>query len=176
MASACLPAVFRAVEIDGVPYWDGGYLGNPVLYPFFRSTDTEDVLIVQINPVMRKKVPQTTREIMGRVNEITFNSALMAELRAIEFVNRLIDQGRVPPAPDRTNIAASMSIASCWRDWANDSRRPASCATTTNRSNCCASSASVRRGAFSTRIRRHRRARAASICRPRFIRRGGVHE
>ncbi|HWK98048.1 MAG TPA: patatin-like phospholipase family protein [Pseudolabrys sp.] len=96
MASACLPAVFQAVEIDGVPYWDGGYLGNPVIFPFFRSTQTEDVLIVQINPVMRKKIPQTTREIMGRVNEITFNSALMAELRAIEFVNRLIDQRRLP--------------------------------------------------------------------------------
>lgn len=96
MASACLPAVFRAVEIDGVPYWDGGYLGNPVLYPFFRSTATEDVLIVQINPLVRKKVPRSTREIMGRVNEITFNSALMAELRAIEFVTRLIDQGRLP--------------------------------------------------------------------------------
>ena len=96
MASACLPAVFRAVEIDGVPYWDGGYLGNPVLYPFFRSTATEDVLIVQINPLMRKKVPHSTREIMARVNEITFNSSLLAELRAIEFVNRLIDQGRLP--------------------------------------------------------------------------------
>ncbi|MFA6264465.1 MAG: patatin-like phospholipase family protein [Pseudolabrys sp.] len=96
MASACLPAVFRAVEIDGVPYWDGGYLGNPVIYPFFRSTDTEDVLIVQINPLERKHIPHTTREIMARVNEITFNSALMAEMRAIEFVNRLIDKGRIP--------------------------------------------------------------------------------
>ncbi len=96
MASACLPAVFRAVEIDGVPYWDGGYLGNPVLYPFFRSTDTEDVIIVQINPLVRKKIPQSTRDIMARVNEITFNSALMGELRAIEFVNRLIEQGRLP--------------------------------------------------------------------------------
>jgi NTE family protein len=79
-----------------VPYWDGGYLGNPVLFPFFRSTVTEDVLIVQINPLMRKKVPQTTREIMNRVNEITFNSSLMSELRAIEFVDRLIGQGRLP--------------------------------------------------------------------------------
>jgi NTE family protein len=96
MASACLPAVFRAVEIDGVPYWDGGYLGNPVLYPFFHTTDTEDVVIVQINPLERKKIPHTTRDIMGRVNEITFNSPLMAELRAVEFVNRLIDQGRLP--------------------------------------------------------------------------------
>jgi NTE family protein len=96
MASACLPAVFRAVEIEGVSYWDGGYLGNPVLYPFFRSTNTEDVLIVQINPLVRKKIPTSTREIMARVNEISFNSPLMAELRAIEFVNRLIDQGRLP--------------------------------------------------------------------------------
>jgi NTE family protein len=96
MASACLPAVFRAVQIDGVPYWDGGYLGNPVLYPFFRSTATEDVLVVQINPLLRRKLPTSTREIMGRVNEITFNSSLLAELRAIEFVNRLIEQGRVP--------------------------------------------------------------------------------
>jgi NTE family protein len=96
MASACLPAVFRAVEIDGVAYWDGGYLGNPVLYPFFRSTEAEDVLIVQINPLVRRKIPTSTREIMARVNEITFNSSLMAELRAIEFVNRLIEQGRLP--------------------------------------------------------------------------------
>jgi NTE family protein len=96
MASACLPALFHAVEIDGMPYWDGGYLGNPVLYPFFRSTDTEDVLIVQTNPLVRKKVPHSNREIMARVSEITFNSALMGELRAIEFVNRLIEQGRLP--------------------------------------------------------------------------------
>jgi NTE family protein len=96
MASACLPAVFRAVEIDGVHYWDGGYLGNPVLYPYFRSTESEDVLIVQINPLVRRKLPTSNREIMARVSEITFNSPLMGELRAIEFVNRLIDQGRVP--------------------------------------------------------------------------------
>ncbi len=96
MASACLPAVFQAVEIDGVHYWDGGYLGNPVIYPFFRATDSEDVLIVQINPLVRKKLPTSTREIMSRVNEITFNAPLLSELRAIEFVNRLIDQGRLP--------------------------------------------------------------------------------
>jgi NTE family protein len=79
MASACLPAVFRAVEIDGVHYWDGGYLGNPVLYPVFRATPAEDVLIVQINPLVRKKLPTSTREIMARVNEITFNAPLLAE-------------------------------------------------------------------------------------------------
>jgi NTE family protein len=96
MASACLPAIFRAVEIDGVPYWDGGYLGNPVLYPFFRTTQTEDVLIVQINPLVRKTVPRSTREIVARVNEITFNASLQSELRAIGFVTRLIEQGRLP--------------------------------------------------------------------------------
>ena len=96
MASACLPTLFRAVEIDGVPYWDGGYLGNPVIFPFFRSTATEDVLLIQINPLMRKKVPHTNREIMSRIQEISFNSALLAELRGVEFLNRLIDQGKLP--------------------------------------------------------------------------------
>jgi NTE family protein len=96
MASACLPAIFRAVEIDGVPYWDGGYLGNPVIFPFFRSTETEDVLIVQINPLLRKKVPTSNGEIISRVQEISFNSSLLVELRAIEFVNRMIDEGRLP--------------------------------------------------------------------------------
>jgi NTE family protein len=85
MASACLPLLFRAVEIDGVPYWDGGYSGNPLLVPFLQSGATEDVLIVQINPRERHKVPTTAREIMTRVNEITFNAPLIAELRALEL-------------------------------------------------------------------------------------------
>jgi NTE family protein len=96
MASACLPFLFRAVEIDGVPYWDGGYLGNPVIFPFFRTTDTEDVLVVQINPLVRHAIPTSSQEIMNRVNEITFNSSLLNEFRAIEFVARLIDQRRLP--------------------------------------------------------------------------------
>lgn len=93
MASAALPYVFRAVEIDGVPYWDGGYTSNPPIYPFFRTTETEDVLVVQINPVLRPSTPHSAQEIMNRVNEITFNASLIAEYRAIEFVRRLIDQG-----------------------------------------------------------------------------------
>lgn len=96
MASACLPMVFQAVEIDGVPYWDGGYMGNPAIFPFFRTTDTEDVLIVSINPVQRNATPRTQNEIVNRINEITFNSSLIAEYRAIEFVTRLIDQGKLP--------------------------------------------------------------------------------
>jgi NTE family protein len=85
MASACLPLLFRAVEIDGVPYWDGGYSGNPVVLPFLQSDETTDVLIVQINPRERSKVPTTASEIMARMNEITFNAPLIAELRALEL-------------------------------------------------------------------------------------------
>jgi NTE family protein len=96
MASACLPLLFHAVEIDGVPYWDGGYSGNPVLLPFLRTTATEDVLVVQINPLSRSKAPVSAREIMNRVNEITFNASLLDELRAVAFVGRLIDRGRLP--------------------------------------------------------------------------------
>jgi NTE family protein len=96
MASACLPTIFRAVEIDGVPYWDGGYLGNPVIFPFFRTTNTEDVLVVQINPLVRQATPMSSSEIMNRINEITFNSSLIGEYRAIDFVARLIDQGKLP--------------------------------------------------------------------------------
>jgi NTE family protein len=96
MASACLPMLFRAVEIEGVPYWDGGYLGNPPIFPFFGTTSTEDVLVVQINPLIRHKTPTSSTEIMNRINEITFNSSLLSEYRAIEFVARLIDQGRLP--------------------------------------------------------------------------------
>jgi NTE family protein len=96
MASAALPLLFRPVEIDGVPYWDGGYSGNPVVVPFLRATATEDVLIVQIIPRERRKVPTRTREIVNRVNEIGFNASLLSELRGVAFVNRLIDEGRLP--------------------------------------------------------------------------------
>jgi len=97
MASACLPYLFQAVEIDGVPYWDGGYMGNPVLFPFHDSTKTHDYVIVQINPVLRKGAPKTAREIENRVSEISFNSSLLQELRAIDFARRLIDEGKLDP-------------------------------------------------------------------------------
>jgi NTE family protein len=96
LASACLPLLFQAVEIDGVPYWDGGYLGNPSIFPLFGATQTEDVLLIQINPIARNTTPTSSRDIVSRLNEITFNSPLMGELRAIEFVARLIDQGKLP--------------------------------------------------------------------------------
>lgn len=95
MASACLPLIFKAVEIDGVPYWDGGYMGNPCLFPFNNATDSTDIVIIQINPVERKGTPTTAQEILNRINEITFNSSLLRELRAIDFVRRLLDEGRL---------------------------------------------------------------------------------
>jgi NTE family protein len=97
MASACLPNLYQAVEIDGVPYWDGGYMGNPSLFPFHGRTGTDDIIVVQINPIERKGVPRTPMEIQNRVNEISFNSSLLKELRAIDFVDRLICQGKLSP-------------------------------------------------------------------------------
>ncbi|MDT8271583.1 MAG: patatin-like phospholipase family protein [Desulfomonilia bacterium] len=97
MASACLPVMFQAVEIDGEEYWDGGYIGNPVLFPFAYHCTSQDVVIVQINPMECRHTPRTAQEILNRVNEITFNSGLMKELRSIEFVTRLLDDGSIDP-------------------------------------------------------------------------------
>ncbi|ASJ73146.1 patatin-like phospholipase family protein [Granulosicoccus antarcticus] len=98
MASACLPNVFQAVVIDDIPYWDGGYMGNPALFPFHASNDCADIAVIQINPVERKGIPRTPQEIQNRLNEIAFNSSLLKELRAIEFVGRLIDEGKLDEA------------------------------------------------------------------------------
>jgi NTE family protein len=95
MASACLPQLYRAVEIDGVPYWDGGYMGNPAMFPLYGNTGTDDIIVVQINPVERKGTPRSAQEIENRMNEISFNSSLLKELRAIDFVDRLIRQGKL---------------------------------------------------------------------------------
>lgn len=101
MASACLPTLFKAVEIDGVPYWDGGFSGNPPLFPFFYETDCADILLIQLDPIVRPGTPDSAREISQRMNEITFNAPLLGEFRAIEFVSKLIDQGRLDGAPYR---------------------------------------------------------------------------
>ena len=93
MASACLPRLFQAVQIDGQSYWDGGYAGNPPLWPLFYETQCRDAIIVQINPVEREEIPRTSEEIANREDEITFNASLLAELRAADFVARLIQSG-----------------------------------------------------------------------------------
>ena len=97
LASACLPTLFQAVEIDGQGYWDGGYTGNPALWPLFNRTLPDDIVIVNINPIERPSTPRTPHDIQNRINEISFNSALMGELRAISFVQRLIARGAIAP-------------------------------------------------------------------------------
>jgi NTE family protein len=118
--------VFQAVEIDGIPYWDGGYMGNPAIFPFFRTTDTEDVVIVSINPLERNMTPRTQNEIMNRINEITFNSSLIAEYRAIDFVTRLIDQGRLPrgrgPGEYRRVNVHRIALDSAFKELTADSK------------------------------------------------------
>lgn len=95
LASACLPTIFRAVEIGGIPYWDGGYTGNPALFPLFDVTNGGDLLIVQLNRIVNSQLPVTAQQIQNRLNEITFNASLLSELRAIEFVQRLLDEGKI---------------------------------------------------------------------------------
>jgi NTE family protein len=91
LASGCLPMLFQAVEIDGEHYWDGGYMGNPAMFPLIYGCDSRDVMVIHINPLERQEVPRTAFEIMNRVNEISFNSSLLREMRAISFVTKLID-------------------------------------------------------------------------------------
>jgi NTE family protein len=93
LASACLPTMFQAVEIDGEPYWDGGFVGNPTITPLVRESDAVDVLLVQINPRLREETPRSAAEILNRVNEISFNSPLMKELRMIALLRQAADPG-----------------------------------------------------------------------------------
>ncbi len=93
LASACLPTMFRAVEIDGEPYWDGGFTGNPTITPLIRETDAHDSILVQINPRDRPDTPRTAADILNRLNEISFNSPLMKELRMIALLRQVADPG-----------------------------------------------------------------------------------
>ena len=97
MASACIPTLFQAVKVEDEYYWDGGYMGNPALYPLAYETDTTDVLIVHINPVERDEVPRTPMQIFNRINEISFNSSLMRELRSLQFAKNLVDEDMIRP-------------------------------------------------------------------------------
>lgn len=127
LASGCLPFLFQAVEIDGAPYWDGGYMGNPSIWPLYYHTECGDVMLVQINPVMRQGTPRTSMDIVNRLNEITFNSSLIAEMRAIQFVRKLIERGaldekdyrhvnihRVAPADELQELTASSKLNPSW--------------------------------------------------------------
>lgn len=103
LASACLPTIFQAVEIEDPKtgaieaYWDGGYTGNPALFPLFAPELPDDIVVVNINPLVRDEIPKTPQQIQNRVNEISFNSSLLRELRAIGFVQRLLADGALQP-------------------------------------------------------------------------------
>jgi NTE family protein len=94
LASACLPMLFQAVEIEGEAYWDGGYAGNPSLLPLIEESPADDLLLVQINPSLREAVPTSARDIMDRINEVTFNASLLKEMRTVGLLKKLIaDEG-----------------------------------------------------------------------------------
>lgn len=93
MASACLPFVFQAVKVKDDYFWDGGYMGNPAIFPLIYNSDCKDILIIHINPIYRDQVPESAADILNRMNEISFNSSLMREMRAISFVSKLLDNG-----------------------------------------------------------------------------------
>jgi NTE family protein len=97
MASACLPFVFQAVEIDGEPYWDGGYTGNPALYPLIYNTELSDIMLVRLTPLRRDDNPTRSIDIIDRLSEITFNASLIGEMRAIAFVKKLLKDQKVDP-------------------------------------------------------------------------------
>ncbi|MDE3017078.1 MAG: patatin-like phospholipase family protein [Pseudomonadota bacterium] len=97
LASSCIPFMFQAVEIDGQHYWDGGYMGNPAIWPLIYHCESEDVVLVQINPIHDNELPKTANEIINRLNEISFNTSLISEMRAIDFVSKLLRDGSLNP-------------------------------------------------------------------------------
>jgi NTE family protein len=93
LASACLPTLFQAVEIDGEPYWDGGYAGNPTITPLVRECSSSDTILVQVNPVERAGTPRSARDILNRLNEVSFNATLLKELRMIAVLRQVANPG-----------------------------------------------------------------------------------
>jgi NTE family protein len=102
--------MFQAVQIEGEYYWDGGYIGNPPIYPLIYQCGSRDVVIVHLNPIVRRGCPRTAAEILNRINEVSFNSSLMREMRAIAFVTSLIERGKL--APDEAKQMLIHSIRS----------------------------------------------------------------
>lgn len=98
LASACLPTLFQAIEIDGEPYWDGGYSGNPTMTPLVRELDSDDTILIPINPVQRPGTPKSAAEIMNRLNEVSFNAVLLKELRMIAMLRKVADPGNTEGA------------------------------------------------------------------------------
>jgi NTE family protein len=114
LASACLPTLFQAVEIDGEPYWDGGYSGNPTITPLVRECKSQDTLLVAVNPVERPGTPRSAREILDRLNEVSFNATLLKELRMIALLRQVADPGSSEGAQwahMRIHLIASKALA-----------------------------------------------------------------
>lgn len=114
MASACLPQLYQAVEIDGEYYWDGGFSGNPALYPLIYRTDCSDMLLVQINPIESPDLPDTASDIAERMNEVMFNAGLLGELRAIDFVRRLLAEGKLDPSATKACSCTALTVVRPW--------------------------------------------------------------
>lgn len=93
LASACLPTLFHAVVIDGESYWDGGYSGNPTITPLVRECASQDTILIQVNPVARADLPRSARDILNRVNEVSFNAVLLKELRMLALLRQAGDPG-----------------------------------------------------------------------------------
>lgn len=106
LASACLPFMFQAVEIDGEAYWDGGYSGNPALMPLYQSTETSDIIIVGINPFVRPELPRQARDIINRVNEVTFNTSFFLEVEAVRLLIEKMDN----PKPNLASNVRDMFL------------------------------------------------------------------
>jgi NTE family protein len=94
LASACLPSLFQAIEIDGEPYWDGGYAGNPTMMPLITDCESDDTILVPLNPVERPGTPRTARDILNRLNEVAFNAVLLKELKMIALLRQVADPGK----------------------------------------------------------------------------------
>jgi NTE family protein len=95
LASTCLPLLMQSVEVDGEYYWDGSYAGNPAIYPLVYNCDSRDILVVHITPAERPGVPNSSPAIMNRMQEISFNTSLIREMRMVASYNKLIEQGRM---------------------------------------------------------------------------------
>jgi NTE family protein len=130
LASACLPLVFQAVEIDGEAYWDGGYAGNPSLLPLVTDSPADDLLLVQINPARRKATPTSARDILDRIHEVTFNASLLKELRNIVLLQQLLAQEGHPDGTPGQGVfdrvgrlrLHRLDAGATWRCWARAAR------------------------------------------------------
>lgn len=100
LASACLPQLFQAIEIDGEPYWDGGFAGNPTLVPLIMELESDDTILIPINPIERTTAPRSARDILDRVNEISFNAVALKELKMIALLRQVAEAGAADLLPE----------------------------------------------------------------------------